>query len=87
MVCTKLHEAATCFLHKQFVDIISGDEFLSLGKEEVLEIIGSDELNVPREEQVSIDNVEIFTLNAAIAHFCKHFPPDVHLCLQETHKP
>ncbi|XP_072020805.1 kelch-like protein 18 isoform X2 [Amphiura filiformis] len=52
MVCTKLHEAATCFLHKQFVDIIDSDEFLSLGKEEVLEIIGSDELNVPREEQV-----------------------------------
>ena len=52
MVCTKLHEAATCFLHKQFVDIITSDEFLSLGKEEVMEIIGSDELNVPREEQV-----------------------------------
>lgn len=52
MVCGDLFQASTSFLHKQFVDVSSSDEFMMLSKVEFIEILEMDELNVTGEEQV-----------------------------------
>ncbi|XP_022106142.1 kelch-like protein 18 isoform X1 [Acanthaster planci] len=52
MVCSKLFEASTSFMHKKFVDTSLSEEFLTLSKYELMDIISTDELNVGGEEQV-----------------------------------
>uniref|UniRef100_A0A3Q2ZRR7 Kelch-like family member 18 n=1 Tax=Kryptolebias marmoratus TaxID=37003 RepID=A0A3Q2ZRR7_KRYMA len=52
MMCTTLYDSANTFLHQHFVDVSLSEEFLSLRTEEVLELVGCDELNVKAEEQV-----------------------------------
>ncbi|XP_065809506.1 kelch-like protein 18 isoform X2 [Labrus bergylta] len=47
--CSFLQES---FLHQHFVDVSASDEFLSLRTEELLELVGCDELNIKAEEQV-----------------------------------
>lgn len=53
MMCTTLYDSANTFLHQHFVDVSLSEEFLNLRTEEVLELVGCDELNVKAEEQVS----------------------------------
>ncbi|MGH0120732.1 UNVERIFIED_CONTAM: hypothetical protein FKN15_029868 [Acipenser sinensis] len=52
MMCTVLYDAANSFVHQHFVEVSMSEEFLALGLEEVLELVGRDELNVKAEEQV-----------------------------------
>ncbi|XP_041101933.1 kelch-like protein 18 isoform X1 [Polyodon spathula] len=52
MMCTVLYDAANSFIHQHFVEVSMSEEFLALGPEEVLELVGRDELNVKAEEQV-----------------------------------
>ncbi|KAJ8336922.1 hypothetical protein SKAU_G00381420 [Synaphobranchus kaupii] len=52
MMCTTLYDAANSFVHQHFVEVSMSEEFLSLRTEEVLELVGCDELNVKAEEQV-----------------------------------
>ncbi|KAG5841824.1 hypothetical protein ANANG_G00171060, partial [Anguilla anguilla] len=52
MMCTTLYDAANSFVHQHFVEVSMSEEFLSLRSEEVLELVGCDELNVKAEEQV-----------------------------------
>ncbi|XP_041460207.1 kelch-like protein 18 [Lytechinus variegatus] len=52
MVCGDLFQASTSFLHKQFVDVSSSDEFMMLSKADFIEILEMDGLNVTGEEQV-----------------------------------
>ncbi|XP_041103572.1 kelch-like protein 18 isoform X3 [Polyodon spathula] len=52
MMCTVLYDAANSFIHQHFVEVSMSEEFLALGLEEVLELVGRDELNVKAEEQV-----------------------------------
>uniref|UniRef100_A0A3Q2Q1L7 Kelch-like family member 18 n=1 Tax=Fundulus heteroclitus TaxID=8078 RepID=A0A3Q2Q1L7_FUNHE len=52
MMCTTLYDSANTFLHQHFVDVSLSEEFLGLRAEEVLELVGCDELNVKAEEQV-----------------------------------
>lgn len=52
-MCTTLYDSANTFLHQHFVDVALSEEFLNLRTEEVLELVGCDELNVKAEEQVS----------------------------------
>lgn len=51
-MCTTLYDTANTFLHQNFVDVSLSEEFLGLRAEEVLELVGCDELNVKAEEQV-----------------------------------
>lgn len=53
MMCTTLYDAANSFVHQHFVEVSMSEEFLALRPEEVLELVGCDELNVQAEEQVS----------------------------------
>ena len=39
-------------MHKKFVDTSQSEEFLTLSKMELMEIISTDELNITGEEQV-----------------------------------
>lgn len=52
MMCTTLYDSANSFLQQHFVEVSVSDEFLSLRTEEVLELVGCDELNIKAEEQV-----------------------------------
>ncbi|XP_072219891.1 kelch-like protein 18 isoform X1 [Leuresthes tenuis] len=52
MMCTALYDSANSFLHQHFVEVSLSEEFLGLRTEEVLELVGCDELNVKAEEQV-----------------------------------
>lgn len=52
MMCTTLYDAANSFVHQHFVEVSISEEFLSLRPDEVLELVGCDELNVKAEEQV-----------------------------------
>ncbi|XP_016397223.1 kelch-like protein 18 [Sinocyclocheilus rhinocerous] len=52
MMCTMLYDAANSFVHQHFVEVSMSEEFLALRPEEVLELVGCDELNVQAEEQV-----------------------------------
>lgn len=51
-MCTALFDAANSFLHQHFVEVSLSDEFLALSIDELLELVGCDELNVKAEEQV-----------------------------------
>lgn len=53
MMCTTLYDSANSFLHQHFVEVSLSEEFLGLRTEELLELVGCDELNVKAEEQVS----------------------------------
>lgn len=53
MMCTTLYDSANHFLHQHFVEVSVSEEFLGLRTEEVLELVGCDELNIKAEEQVS----------------------------------
>uniref|UniRef100_A0A665TML2 BTB domain-containing protein n=1 Tax=Echeneis naucrates TaxID=173247 RepID=A0A665TML2_ECHNA len=52
MMCTTLYDSANSYLHQHFVEVSLSEEFLGLRTEEVLELVGCDELNVKAEEQV-----------------------------------
>lgn len=52
MMCTTLYDSANSFLQQHFVEVSVSDEFLGLRTEEVLELVGCDELNIKAEEQV-----------------------------------
>lgn len=52
MMCTTLYDSANSFLHQRFVEVSVSDEFLGLRTEELLELVGCDELNIKAEEQV-----------------------------------
>uniref|UniRef100_M4A7V5 Kelch-like family member 18 n=3 Tax=Xiphophorus TaxID=8082 RepID=M4A7V5_XIPMA len=52
MMCTALYDAANGFLQRHFVEAALSEEFLALRAEEVLELMGCNELNVKAEEQV-----------------------------------
>ncbi len=54
MMCTTLYDAANSFVHQHFVEVSMSEEFLTLRPEEVLELVGCDELNVQAEEQVRV---------------------------------
>lgn len=61
-MCTTLYDSANSFLHQHFVEVSVSDEFLGLSTEEVLELVGCDELNIKAEEQVSwLENSVCFT--------------------------
>lgn len=62
MMCTTLYDAANSFVHQHFVEVSMSEEFLGLRLEEVLELVGCDELNVKAEEQVSVGVSLIFSL-------------------------
>lgn len=51
-MCTTLYDSANSFLQQHFVEVSVSDEFLGLRTEEVLELVGCDELNIKAEEQV-----------------------------------
>lgn len=51
-MCTTLYDAANSFVHQHFVEVSVSEEFLALNVDEVLELVGCDELNVKAEEQV-----------------------------------
>lgn len=51
-MCTTLYDSANSFLHQRFVEVSVSDEFLGLRTEELLELVGCDELNIKAEEQV-----------------------------------
>lgn len=51
-MCTTLYDSANNFLHQHFVEVSVSEEFLGLRTEEVLELVGCDELNIKAEEQV-----------------------------------
>lgn len=53
-MCTTLYDAANSFVHQHFVEVSMSEEFLTLRPEEVLELVGCDELNVQAEEQVRV---------------------------------
>ncbi|TDH06419.1 hypothetical protein EPR50_G00132990 [Perca flavescens] len=52
MMCTTLYDSASSFLHQHFLDVCVSEEFLSLRTDELLELVGCDELNIKAEEQV-----------------------------------
>lgn len=52
-MCSSLVDTCNKYVQKHFVDVSKSDEFLSLSKKEVLDIISLDELHVASEEQVS----------------------------------
>ena len=51
-MCSGLVEATNKYLQKHFKEVVRTDEFLTLKKSDVLDILGRDELNVHSEEQV-----------------------------------
>lgn len=55
-MCTTLYDSASSFLHQHFVDVSVSEEFLGLRAEEVLELVGCDQLNVETEEQVRLSS-------------------------------
>ncbi|RXM98486.1 Kelch-like protein 18 [Acipenser ruthenus] len=59
MMCTVLYDAANSFVHQHFVEVSMSEEFLALGLEEVLELVGRDELNVKAEEQQNVQSLLI----------------------------
>ncbi|XP_015372407.1 PREDICTED: kelch-like protein 2 [Diuraphis noxia] len=50
--CLELTTSSEAYIRKKFLDVVKGDEFLSLSTEEVIKLISSDVLNVPSEEKV-----------------------------------
>ncbi|KAK5920228.1 hypothetical protein CgunFtcFv8_024063 [Champsocephalus gunnari] len=52
MMCTSLYDSASSFLFQNFLQVCEAEEFLSLRAEELLELVGCDELHVRAEEQV-----------------------------------
>ena len=52
LMCSSLVDTCNKYIQKHFVDVSKSDEFLSLSKKEVLDIISLDELHVATEEQV-----------------------------------
>ncbi|KAI4785798.1 hypothetical protein KUCAC02_037544, partial [Chaenocephalus aceratus] len=52
MMCTSLYDSASSFLFQNFLPVCESEEFLSLKAEELLELVGCDELHVRAEEQV-----------------------------------
>uniref|UniRef100_A0A8C4Q2Y6 Kelch-like family member 18 n=1 Tax=Eptatretus burgeri TaxID=7764 RepID=A0A8C4Q2Y6_EPTBU len=52
MMCAGLCKAASSFLHQHFVEVSTGEEFLALPPDELIELLSRDELNVQTEEQV-----------------------------------
>ncbi|KAK5889691.1 hypothetical protein CesoFtcFv8_015672 [Champsocephalus esox] len=52
MMCTSLYDSASSFLFQNFLQVCESEEFLSLRAEELLELVGCDELHVRAEEQV-----------------------------------
>lgn len=69
MMCTTLYDVANSFVHQHFVEVSMSEEFLALRPEEVLEIVGCDELNIQAEEQVSVEHLVSLThLGFAIDH-------------------
>uniref|UniRef100_A0A182G0F0 Kelch-like protein diablo n=1 Tax=Anopheles albimanus TaxID=7167 RepID=A0A182G0F0_ANOAL len=48
--CSKLIVSADRYIHQHFSKVASGDEFLALSCDELIEVIGRDELNVKSEE-------------------------------------
>jgi len=51
-MCSSLVDSANKYLQKHFKDVMKSEEFLALPPQEVLDILGRDELNVGTEEQV-----------------------------------
>ena len=51
-MCQPLIENTNSFIHEHFVDISKSEEFLSLAKNDIINIIERNELNVASEEQV-----------------------------------
>lgn len=56
-MCTTLYDSANSFLQQHFVEVSVSDEFLGLRTEEVLELVGCDELNIKAEEQVRFTSI------------------------------
>ncbi|XP_076828860.1 kelch-like protein 18 isoform X1 [Brachyhypopomus gauderio] len=73
MMCTTLYDAANSFVHQHFVEVSECEEFLSLRPEEVLELVGCDELNVKVEEQVF----------EAVLAWVRHQPDERESCLPD----
>ena len=51
-MCTSLVEASNHYIYTHFVEVSKCEEFLSLEKDELIEIISRDDLHVSSEEQV-----------------------------------
>ncbi|KAL5009869.1 hypothetical protein ScPMuIL_012174 [Solemya velum] len=51
-MCPTLVDASNKYVQKYFKEVMATDEFLSLSKSDILEILGRDELHVHSEEQV-----------------------------------
>ncbi|KAJ3596502.1 hypothetical protein NHX12_002909 [Muraenolepis orangiensis] len=52
MMCASLYDSANRFVHRHFVDVSLSEEFLGLRGEELVELVGCDELNIKAEERV-----------------------------------
>ncbi|CAK8680750.1 kelch-like protein 18 [Clavelina lepadiformis] len=52
LMCAPLVERANSYLHQHFVEVSKSEEFLQLPKENVINILSQNELNVKSEEQV-----------------------------------
>ena len=50
--CLELKDAADMFAQQHYLEVLEGEEFLSLNQEELSQLMQSEELNVCREEQV-----------------------------------
>lgn len=50
--CTKLVTSSELYIRKHFLEVVGGDEFLSLSSDQVVKLISNDELIVPSEEKV-----------------------------------
>lgn len=70
-MCTALYDAANGFLQRHFVEAALSEEFLALRAEEVLELMGCNELNVKAEEQV---RPPLAQRRRSLAHLCTHRP-------------
>ncbi|CAH1242093.1 KLHL18 [Branchiostoma lanceolatum] len=51
-MCHNLAEAANRYIQQNFIEVYKSDEFLSLQKADVLQLLARDELNVKHEEEV-----------------------------------
>ena len=50
--CQELFEVANAFTQDHYAEVLAGEEFVRLSAEELVSLVGSDELNVPNEELV-----------------------------------
>ncbi|XP_016662577.1 kelch-like protein 2 isoform X2 [Acyrthosiphon pisum] len=50
--CLELLSSSEAYIRKNFLDVVKGNEFLSLSTEKVIELISSNVLNAPSEEKV-----------------------------------